>query len=110
MHVMMYMSIFWILYGIMGLFGVQNIPPQHKGRSWTKDYIRCQGLSWLMLGVPWLAFYLINTFCFADARLKTGTVALILAALSVPSVVYTIIWDRKFNRLLEAETESSQSE
>ena len=39
MDVLLIMSIFWIGYGILGIFGIQNIPAKYKGHSWTKDYI-----------------------------------------------------------------------
>ena len=37
MNVLLFMSVFWILYGIAGLLGFQNIPAKYKEHSWTKD-------------------------------------------------------------------------
>ena len=104
MQVMMFMSVFWTLYGIAGLFGIQNIPSKYKGYTWTKEYIRCQGISWLMLGIPWLIFYLVHTFYLADKNIGAGVIVLILVLFAVPSIIYTIKWDKKFRDLLSRET------
>lgn len=104
MDVLLVMSIFWIGYGILGLFGIQNIPAKYKGHGWTKDYICKQGLTWLIVGVPWLAFYLVRTLLVPDADLNTGIEVLILIALSLPAVMITIIWEKKYKALLAAET------
>ena len=104
MNVLFVMSIFWIGYGILGLFGIQNIPAKYKGHTWTKEYIRKQGITWLLVGVPWLAFYLIRTFAVLDADLNTGIEVLILIALSLPALITTIIWEKKYKAFLAAET------
>ena len=104
MDVLLIMSIFWIGYGILGLFGIQNISAKYKGHSWTKEYIRKQGITWLLVGVPCFAFYLIRTFAIPDADLNTGIEVLILIALSLPALVTTFIWERKYNALLATET------
>ena len=104
MNVLLVMSIFWIGYGILGLFGIQNISAKYKGHSWTKEYIRKQGITWLLVGVPWFSFYLIRTFAIPDVDLNAGIQLLILIALSLPALVTTFIWERKYNALLAAET------
>ena len=104
MDVLLVMSIFWIGYGILGLFGIQNIPAKYKGHSWTKDYIRKQGVTWLIVGLPWLAFYLVRTLLVPDADINAGIEVLILIALSLPAVITTIIWEKKYKALLAAET------
>ena len=104
MDVLLVMSIFWIGYGILGIFGIQNIPAKYKGHSWTKDYIRKQGITWLIVGVPWLAFYLVRILLIPDADLNTGIEVLILIALSLPALISTIILEKKYKALLAAET------
>ena len=104
MNGLLVMSIFWIGYGIFGLFGIQNIPAKYKGHSWTKEYIRKQGITWLIVGVPWLAFYLVRTLLIPNADLNTGIEVLILIALSLPALITTIIWEKKYKALLAAET------
>ena len=104
MKVLLYMSIFWILYGIAGLLGFQNIPAKYKGRSWTKDYIRSSGLSWLILGLPWLGFYLVRTFLLTEANITAGTLVIILLFLSIPALVVSIVTEKKYKVLLAIET------
>lgn len=103
MEVIFVMGIFWTLYGIAGLLGHQNIPAKYKGHTWTKDIIRCQGKTWLMLGVPWILLYLAATFFFVDLNIKMGTWILIAALATVPGLVYTVIWEQKYKRLLAEE-------
>ena len=105
MQVLMTMSIFWILYGIAGVFGFQNIPHKYKGYSWTKYYIRCQGISWLLIGIPWLVLYLLITFFFADTYIRISVVVLILLVLAIPAIIYTIRLEKRFKALLERETD-----
>ena len=104
MNGLLVMRIFWIGYGVLGLFGIQNIPAKYKGHSWTKHYIRKQGITWLIVGVPWLAFYLVRTFAIPSADLNAGMEVLILIALSLPALIITIIWEKKYKALLAAET------
>lgn len=104
MKVLLWLSIFWIIYGIAGLFGFQNIPTKYKGYSWTKGYIRCQGATWLILGIPLFAFYILRTYFFADANIHFGVVVLIILVLAIPSLIFTIIWEKKYKVLLAGKT------
>lgn len=104
MNVLLFMSVFWILYGIAGLLGFQNIPAKYKGHSWTKDYIRSQGLTWLILGLPWFGFYLVRTVLLAEAAITTGQSVGILFLLSTPAVVVSIVYEKKYKAMLAAET------
>ena len=72
MNGLLFMSIFWIGYGILGLLGIQNIPSKYKGHSWTKGYIRKQGITWLLVGVPWLAFFLVCKFLIPEVNIGLG--------------------------------------
>ena len=104
MNVLLFMSVFWILYGIAGLLGFQNIPAKYKGHSWTKDYIRSQGLTWLILGLPWFGLYLVRSFLLAEANITTGQSVVILLLLSIPAVVVSIVYEKKYKAMLAAET------
>lgn len=99
MQVLLVMSIFFIVYGIAGLLGFQHISQKFKGYSWTKDYIRCQGTTWLMLGLPLFAFYLILTFFFTDTNIRAGLIVLIVVVLAIPSIIFTMIWEKKYEAL-----------
>ena len=104
MNGLLVMSIFWIGYGVLGLFGIQNIPAKYKGHTWTKEYIRSQGVTWLIVGVPWLAFYLVCKFLIPEADIRFDVEILVLVALSLPAIIITFIWERKYKALLAAET------
>ena len=110
MGVILVLSIFWIGYGIVGLIGFQNIPAKYKGHSWTKDYIRKQGVTWLVLGLPWLGFYLVRTFVLAEANISTGMAVVILLLLAVPALITTIILERQYKAMLSAEADRKSAE
>lgn len=101
MMVILFLGIFYSIYGILGLFGVQVISSEYKGKKWTKGYICCRGVSWLLLGFPWLAFYLI----VHSMNINTLIEALILIAISIPSVVFSFLSERKYKSMLKNNQE-----
>ena len=103
MNVLFFMSVFWILYGIAGLLGFQNIPAKYKGYSWTKAYIRSQGLNWLILGLPWFGFYLVRTFLLAELDITTGMSVVILLLLSILALIVSIVLEKKYKTMLATE-------
>lgn len=103
MNVILVMSVFWIGYGIVGLIGFQNIPAKYKGHSWTKAYIRSQGLNWLILGLPWFGFYLVRTFLLAELDITTGISVVILLLLSIPALIVSIVLEKKYKAMLATE-------
>ena len=109
MRVLLFMSIFWIIYGISGLLGFQHIHSKYKGYSWTKEYIRCQGATWLMLGVPLLVFERIIAYFFADTHISFGVIIVIYLILAMPSLVFTIIYEKKYNALLKWEANNKDN-
>lgn len=46
-------SVFFLVYGIAGVLGFENIPEKYKYKSWTSDYIRMNGIANLLLGGGW---------------------------------------------------------
>ena len=105
MQISMFLGIFWTLFGIAGILGFQNIPSKYKGYSWTKDYIRAQGVSKLMLGLPWLFFSMVKSLCLTGIHLSGAILSLILCGLAIPSIIYMKKIDKKFNDLLAKEKE-----
>ena len=101
MKVLLFMSVFWILYGIAGLLGIQNIPKRFKGYSWTKEYIRLQGITWLMLGVPLLMLYLIAECFIPETNLNVELLVIGILVLASPSVVFTYKWEKKYEKMLK---------
>ena len=104
MKVLLFMSVFWTLYGIAGLFGYQNIPKKFKGYSWTKEYIRLQGITWLMLGVPLLMLYLIVNHFISEENLNAELLVFSMLVLASPSVVFTYKWEKKYEKMLKDGT------
>lgn len=97
MNIIFVMSIFWIIYGIAGILGFQVIPKKFKEKDWTKSYIRKQGLSWIILGAPWLILYLIIN----DKTMDIFAATILFIVCAIPSFVYTIILDRKYKAMLK---------
>ena len=108
MNVVMYMSLFWTLYGIAGLLGFQNIPAKFKGHSWTEEYTRKQGLTWLLLGLPYLILSLVITRFFPelDGRHSVTSVAIII--LGLPAFGYSVWLDRVYKARLKKELEEAK--
>ena len=101
MKVLLFMSAFWTLYGIAGLLGYQNIPKKFKGYSWTKEYIRHQGISWLILGVPLLVLYLIVNYFIPEKDINAELLVIVMLVLASPSVWYTFVWEKKYEKMLK---------
>ena len=101
MNIILFMGIFWTRYGLLGLFGIQVIPSKFKGKSWTKKYIRSCGLSWMILGIPWLALYLI----IRNMDINYYIEAAILIATAIPSIIYSAVCNKKYKAMLKNEKE-----
>ena len=104
MKVLLFMSAFWTLYGIAGLLDYQNIPKKFKGYSWTKEYIRLQGITWLMLGVPLLMLYLFVNHLIPEENLNAELLVLSMLVLAIPSIVFTYKWEKKYEQMLKDGT------
>ena len=101
MNTLLFTGILLSLYGILGLCGVQRIPAKYEGKSWTKKYIRCRGVSWLLLGLPWICFYLVSRNMNID-NFAAGVTVIVI---SIPAVIYVAVYDRKFNAMLKNDQE-----
>ncbi|MBQ6878343.1 MAG: hypothetical protein IJO22_08115 [Oscillospiraceae bacterium] len=99
MEVIFFMSLFNIGYGIFGLFGKMNIAEKFKGHEWTKDYMRELGIGDILLGVPWLILY----FAFKQYDPGYWTIFLLIILLALPSLIYVILIERKYNKLLKKD-------
>lgn len=99
MEVTLWLSILWLIYGIAGLFGVQNIPTKYKGYSWTLQYKQSAGMGWLILAVPSLASnLLIRIFSWPH---YINLITILLSG--VVSVCYSVYQGKKFNKRIDAE-------
>ena len=92
MMVLLSLGIFWTLYGVAGLLGFQRINERYKRKSWTKKYIQSCGIGWLMMGIPWIALYLLWYFY----QVQWSVIALLMILFSVPSIVYSFCIEKKY--------------
>lgn len=88
------MSIFWIVYGTLGLFGIQVIPEKHRGTEYEMDYKRRSGLAWIMIGIPYLAAY----FFLKNLALGLRCEVLVLIIIAVPGLIFSFLTDKKYNK------------
>ena len=99
MNVVKFMSIFWMIYGVVGVFGFQIIPYKFQGHSWTKEYTRKQGITWILLGIPYFLLSIMAPNGLASNKMTY--IAIIVAG--IPSFIYSILIDRKYKALLKKE-------
>ena len=99
MGTILVIGIIWTLYGLAGLFGIQKIPSKFKDKSWTKHYIRYQGISWLLLGIPSIVLDVITE----DKGFGMPVMLFLILACSLPGFVYTVILDRRYTAKLKLE-------
>ena len=103
MDIIFAFGIVWVIYGFAGLLGFQvAIPKKAKARTWTKRYIRSQGLSWILLGVPWIILACASN----GSNMHISTKILSLVLCSVPALLFTIIYDRKYKAIINEEEKS----
>lgn len=97
MTVLFLMSIFYIIYGIFGLFGKINIPKKFKGYKWTKDYTKISGVSYLLLGFPWL----ILSIAFSLYNPGYGKMILFVILCSLPALIFSIYNEIKYLKMIK---------
>ena len=94
-----FLNIIWIIYGIAGLLGYQNIPEKYEGYSWTVQYKQLVGISWLILAIPGIVSnFLIRIFAWPH---YINIITLMLSG--AVSIVYSIYQQKKFSKILDDE-------
>lgn len=101
MYIIINLGIFYVAYGVLGLFGVQVIPHKYQNKRWSRQYKRSRGIGWLLIGIPWCILYFVMTFAAKKANIKTGITCLLLMICSLPGLIYDLINDRKYNAMLK---------
>ena len=96
---MLVIGIVWILYGIAGMFGFGHVAKRYRGYVWTNDYIRAQGISFIMLGAAFVALYLMNVFFFIGKQIGIGIEILLLSVFVTPSFAYMTIYEKKYRAM-----------
>lgn len=87
-----------ILYGILGLFGIQNISEKFKGAAFEKHYRRMNAIGRLLLGISWLALWFATRNVVIVNKL---TFCLVLIATALPALIFDIAVEIKFTKMLE---------
>lgn len=94
MESVLYLGVFWSIYGIAGLLGVQAIPSKFKWYSWTRDYICDRGKTWLILGTAWIALSII----FSNFNINSGWAVFAIIAVAIPALIYSVFIDKKYEK------------
>ena len=92
---------FWVIYGILGFFGVQRLPERCKGKSWTESYMRSCGVAYILMGLPWLVFGVVTY----NMKLHFLVGALTMLILAIPAVIYGLVVDRKYKPMMDSDQE-----
>lgn len=101
-YTLLVFGIAYIIEGIFGLFGYQLIvPSKYDGFAWTKKYIQGNGVSRILLGVPWLILF----FTSVEEQFNIETLVSILIIASLPSLAFDIWHSIKFKKILKREIE-----
>lgn len=98
MTVVLCLSVFWIIYGILGIFGIQIIPEKYKGSDFEKEYKRYRGIGWLLLGIPMFVFWLVVRNMYISNKMPFVIIMIVIA---LPAVIYDFVVDRKYQKLLK---------
>ncbi len=93
----LFLGCFWIIYGILGLFGIQNIPNKYKNKEWTLKYKRSKGIVWIILGIPYVIFY----FIYQKLGMELMVGAIVLLIFSLPALIYALLLEHRYNKLLD---------
>ena len=96
MDVLLILGAFWTVYGLLGLAGWQRLPARYRGHRWTARYTRQLGLSWILLGIPWL----LAGILVRNSAMPWGGQCAVMVLVSLPSIVYTWALDRQYKKRL----------
>lgn len=83
-------GIFWIVYGILGILGIQNIPERYRYKSWTPDYMRANGIGMVIFGVSWVILGIVLKLRPMPFLPGFG----LAVVFSLPALVYALYADR----------------
>lgn len=97
MTVLLFLSLFWITYGTLGVFGIQNIPNKYHGSDFEKEYKRNRGIGWLLLGIPMFVFWLV---VHNMGSLNMMPFVFIMIVIALPAVIYDFVVERKYQNFL----------
>ncbi len=92
-----FMSLFWIINGILSLFfGIQNVPRKFKNTEYEKPYKKFAGFIYLLFGVSSFVIWLL-----AENEIISLEKALVISAICfIPLILCAIIGDICFRKRL----------
>ena len=85
MVTILFYSIFWIVYGVLGSFGVQFILEEYKGTVFEREYKRYRGIDWLLSGVPMFIFWIVVLNMDIFTKMPY---AIVITAVTLPALVF----------------------
>ena len=97
MEVLFMMGVFYLGYGILGLFWKMNITEKFKCHEWTKNYSREIAISQFILAITWL----VLSYVFGKIEIGYGMMFLVIVLSALPSLIYVIIIEHKYRKLLK---------
>lgn len=106
MKVVLFLGLFDIIYGILGLFGIQNISQRYRGTSFEREYKSYCGKSNILTGIPWVIVY----FIAKSLQPEFAQFCILIIAGSLPSIIYCLVVEKKFKKMLEAEKNNTAAE
>ena len=68
-------------------------------RTWTRRYQRTCGIGWLMIGIPWLALYVLSVNC----QIAHPLLATLIVVLALPSIFYGFLSEKRFRKIADSE-------
>lgn len=80
------------LYGIASILGFQVIGEKHKNHDQTANYIHHRGISWIIMGIPWLILYLLTY----NKDINKLIMCLLILACTIPSIIYSFLNEPKY--------------
>ena len=104
LNVVLLLGVFWTIYGLIGVIGFQVVPKRYRHKSWTRKYARLRGAGWIMIGVPWVLIYGMAV----GLSLPRFVMVLLFVLAAIPSLVYTLIIEKKYETLWVDEMEREE--
>ena len=99
MKVVMWLGIAYCVYGLLYLLGIPHVAPKYRNRTWTRRYQRSCGIGWLMIGIPWLALYVLSVNC----QVAHPLLATLIVVLALPSIFYGFLSEKRFRKIADNE-------
>ena len=81
-----------LIYGILGLFGIQSIPTWVQGKSFEKEYKTDSGINFIILGLAWILVFVLSNF----VELSSFLMILLAVIAAIPGLLYAVKREKKY--------------